>query len=106
MKEKRDSFTEFRTIHSFDHTENKMYIKRVEDVEPLLDENAYARNHQGNNGFGKSRLWRKIGSIPCIVVEKILREKGINILDGSPEADKYIVEFLQKNPKFMTVNKI
>lgn len=98
-----DSFTEPEATYHFDG--NKMYIKRFEDVEPVLEENLMARN-QGNNGYGKSRLWRKIGSIPCIVVEKILREHGINILDGSPEADKYVKEFLRKNPKFKTVDKL
>lgn len=105
MSLKRDSLTEFRTEHYFDHAEGKMYIKRVEDIEPLLDENAYARNHQGNNGFGKSRNWRKIGSIPMIVVEQAFRQ-GINILDGSPEADKWVRKFLDDNYKFRTVDKI
>jgi hypothetical protein len=77
----------------------------VEDVEPLLDENANLRN-SGANGFSKSRNWREIGSIPCIVVEKILREHGVNIMDGSPEAQKYIRKFLSNNKKFMTVDRI
>lgn len=106
QKSKKDTLTEIDSIIHVDRVDGKMYIKRFEDIEPVLEENAYARNHQGNNGYGKSRLWRKIGSIPCIVVEKILREKGINILDGTPESDKYVREFLQKNPKFMTVNKL
>ena len=102
-KEKRDSFSNFDETISFE--DGKMYIKRSEDIESLLEENADARNN-GTNGYGKSRLWRKVGSIPCIVVEKILREHGVNILDGSPEAEKYTMEFLRKNPKFMTVNKL
>jgi len=101
--EKRDSFSNFDETISFE--DGKMYIKRSEDIESLLEENADARNN-GTNGYGKSRLWRKVGSIPCIVVEKILREHGVNILDGSAEAEKYTMEFLRKNPKFMTVNKL
>lgn len=106
MEKKRDSMTEISSEISFDRTTGRMYIRRSEDVETLLEENAYARNHQGNNGFGKSRLWRKIGSIPMIVVEKALREEGINILDGSPEADKWVRRFLDNNYKFRTVDKI
>jgi len=102
-KEKRDKFSEFDEEIVFQ--DGKMYIKRSEDIESLLEENNDARNN-GTNGYGKSRLWRKIGSIPCIVVEKILREHGVNILDGSPEAEKYTIEFLQKNRKFMTVDKL
>jgi len=102
-KEKRDKFSEFDEEIVFQ--DGKMYIKRSEDIESLLEENNDARNN-GTNGYVKSRLWRKIGSIPCIVVEKILREHGVNILDGSPEAEKYTIEFLQKNRKFMTVDKL
>jgi len=105
-KTKRDTMTEIDSIISFDRAENKMYIKRFEDVESVLEENAYARNHQGNNGYGKSRIWRKIGSIPCIVEEKILREHSVNILDGTAKSDKYVKKFLKQNPKFMTVNKL
>lgn len=101
--EKRDTLSDFDEDIFFQ--DGKMYIRKSEDVEALLEENADARN-QGNNGYGRSRLWRKIGSIPCIVVEKILREHGVNILDGSPEADRYIREFLQKNNKFMTVDRL
>ncbi len=104
MDKKHDTLAVPQRIESFE--DGKLFIKNVQDIEPVLDENAYARNHQGNNGYGKSRVWRKIGSIPMIVVEQILREKGVNILDGSPEADKYIRKFLDDNYKFRTVDKI
>lgn len=106
MSQLKDSMTEFNVRHLFDHIEKKLFIHKTEDIESLLDENAYARNHQGNNGFGKSRNWRKIGSIPMIVVEQILREHGVNILDGSPEADKFVKRYLQNNYKFRTVDKL
>lgn len=102
-KERRESFSDFDEEIFFE--DGKMYIRRSEDIESLLEENAEARS-RGNNGYGKSRLWRKIASIPCIVVEKILREEGVNILDGSPEAERYIRKFLQDNYKFRTVDKI
>jgi len=85
--------------------DGKMYIRRSEDISSLLEENADARSN-GTNGYGKSRVWRKIGSIPLIIAEKLLREHGVNIIDGSPEAEKYTMEFLRKNPKFMTVDKL
>lgn len=104
MDKKHDTLADPQRLEFFE--DGKLFIKNVEDIESVLDENAYARNHQGNNGFGKSRVWRKVGSIPCVVVEQILREKGVNILDGSPEADKYIRKFLDDNYKFRTVDKI
>ena len=94
-----------QTFEKYDHNEDRLYIQHVEDVEPLLDENKEVKN-SGTNGYSESRLWRKIGSIPLIVAEKILREHGVNILDGSAESRKYIREFLQKNPAFMTVDKL
>lgn len=89
----------------YDRDTDTLRIQHVEDVEPLLDENAAIRN-SGMNGFSPSRNWRKIGSIPCVVVEKILREHGVNIMDGSPEAQKYVRRFLENNKKLMTVDKI
>ena len=89
----------------YDKDIDRLYIQKSQDIEPVLEENLAHRN-AGNNGYGKSRNWRKIGSIPCIVVEKILREHGVNIMENSPEAEKYIRKFLQLNPKFMTVDKL
>lgn len=89
----------------FDQATGVFYIKHVEDVEPLLDENQADKNN-GTNGFSTGRTYRKIGSIPMIVIEKVLREYGINLLDGSEEARKYCREFLRKNNKFMTVDKL
>jgi hypothetical protein len=33
-------------------------------------------------------------------------KQGINPLDGSPEADKWVRKFLETNPKFMTVSAL
>jgi hypothetical protein len=104
MEKKRDSIAESRTVKTFE--DGKLYISRIEDIEPVLQENEYARNHQGNNGYGKSRVWRKIGSIPCVIAEQILREHGVNILDGSPEADAFVRKYLQENRAFRTVDKL
>jgi hypothetical protein len=93
------------TQEFYDRDTGTLRILHTEDVEPLLDENAGLRN-SGVNGFSKSRNWRKIGSIPCVIVEKILREHGVNILDGSPEAQKYIRKFLNNNKKLMTVDRL
>ena len=97
-------FEEPHTEEFFDHATGKFYIRRTVDVEPILEDNNALKNN-GNDGYGHSRQWRKIGSIPNVVVEKILREHGVNILDGSPEAEKYIKKFLNNNTKFRTVDR-
>lgn len=94
-----------KLFEHFDHTNNTLYKQYVEDVEPVLEENALIRN-AGTNGFSPSRNFRKIASIPLIIVEKVLREKGINLMENSPEAQRYLRKFLRRNPKFMTVDKL
>jgi hypothetical protein len=90
---------------TFDHSTGMFYIKRTEDVEPLIEEMALERSN-GNNGWTKDRTMRKIGSIPLLEVERVLREKGINLMANTKEAHKYVVEYLKDNKKFMSVDKI
>ena len=106
MTVKKDSLSVARTVETFDRATGTFYVQRVEDIEPVLEENAYARNHQGNNGFGKSRNWRKIASIPCVVVEQIMRERGVDITAGTPEAERELRKFLRDNYKFRTVDRL
>lgn len=72
-------------------------------MEPHLD---LVKASQNNNpdGYSKSRLWRKIGSIPLIVIDKWFRE-GFNALENSPEARKELRRRLNEHNKFRTVGK-
>lgn len=80
----------------------RMIIRRVEDVEPVIDDAAAFRNGT-RNGFSKSGNWRKIGSLPLIVVEQWLREKGIDLM--APGNEKYVRQALNDMNKFRTVDK-
>lgn len=80
----------------------RMIIRRVEDVEPVIDDAAAFRNDT-RNGFSKSGNWRKIGSLPLIVVEQWLREKGIDLM--APGNEKYVRQALNDMNKFRTVDK-
>jgi hypothetical protein len=88
----------------FDHDTNTLYVQETEDVESVLEDNAEERN-SGRNGFSVERSFRKIGSIPLIMLDDAFR-KGINPFNGSPEGQKWIREFLQNNPKLMTVDRL
>jgi hypothetical protein len=88
----------------WDH-ERGLIIKETQDVENLLDEN-HADRTSGNNGYSKSRVWRRIGSIPLIFIEQVMRERGINLLDGSPDAQKELRRLLHEHPRFKTVDRI
>jgi len=89
---------------TWDH-EQGLIIHQEQDVEPLLDEN-HADRTSGNDGYSPGRTWRRIGSIPLIFIEKVMNEKGINLLDGSPDALKELRKILIEYPKFATVEKI
>lgn len=80
----------------------KMIIKYTEDVEPIIETVTAERNDR-RNGFGKSKNWRKIGSIPLIVVHQWLVEKGIDLM--APGNEKYVRQALNEMSKFRTVDK-
>lgn len=80
----------------------KMIIKITEDVEPVIEDATHERNER-RNGFGKSKNWRKIGSIPLIVVHQWLVEKGIDLM--APGNEKYVRQALNEMSKFRTVDK-
>ncbi len=80
----------------------KMVIKYTEDVEPVIEDVTEERNSR-RNGFGKSKNWRKIGSIPLIVVHQWLVEKGIDLM--APGNEKYVRQALNEMSKFRTVDK-
>lgn len=80
----------------------RMIIRRTEDVEPVIDDVAEFKN-ETSNGFSKSRNYRKIGSIPLIVVQQWLTEKGIDLM--APGNEKYVKQALNEMSKFRTVDK-
>jgi hypothetical protein len=80
----------------------KMIIRRTEDVESVIEEVARYKN-ASRNGFSQGGTWRKIGSLPAIIIEQWLREKGIDLMD--PANIKYVKQALNEMSKFRTVDK-
>jgi hypothetical protein len=76
-------------------------IKNTEDVEPLLDELAHERA-MGNNGWSVERKWRKMGSIPNLEIERVMREEGIDMMSSTPEAKRRVRRYFADNIKFST----
>lgn len=85
----------------WDWKDQKLLIRKTEDVEPLLEELAHERG-MGNQGWSKGRTWRKMGSIPNLEIERILREEGINLMQNTPETQKRIRRYFLDNPKLST----
>ena len=81
----------------------RMIIRRTVDVEPVINEVAEFKNSTVN-GFSKSRNYRKIGSLPLIIIEKWLTEKGIDLM--APGNEKYVKQALNEMSKFRTVDKV
>lgn len=66
------------TQWQYDEPTGTTIIGRVQDVEPILEENK--RLQTLNDGYSKSRELRRVASIPNVVVEQWMKE-GINIFD-------------------------
>jgi hypothetical protein len=80
----------------------KMFIRRTEDVEPVIDQCTEDRNNM-SNGFSKSRNFRKIGSLPLIVIDEYYRTTGVDLM--KPENISHVKRLLNEFSKFKTVDK-
>lgn len=52
---------------------------RVQDVEPIFERNKAQQN--SGDGWTPSKDMRKVASIPVVIIEKWMREEGVNIFD-------------------------
>lgn len=79
----------------FDHDTGNIYHKRVEDVEPVMDD-LRLEAHINPGGWNVSRSMKKVGSIPLIVLDQWFQE-GFNAL--APGNEKEVVRRLEAMPK-------
>lgn len=68
------------TLFHYDEMEDRTIIETVQDVEPILDANKAAFN-SGHDGYTPSRDLKFVAEIPVVVIEKWLREDGIDVWD-------------------------
>jgi hypothetical protein len=66
-----------KTDFHYDEMEDRVTINRSEDVEPLLNRLASQRAE----GYTGSADMKFVGTIPNIIVEKYLNEKGVSMQD-------------------------
>jgi hypothetical protein len=70
---------------TYDFVDGKLVIRKSQDIQSLLDQNAYERE-AAPSMFGEMAV-RKVGSIPLIVAEQWAKECGAAI--GTKEFAEY-----------------
>jgi hypothetical protein len=63
----------------YDETEDRLTCYREQDVEPYLNRNK--SEYDVDNKRFKSETFNKVASIPNMVIEKWLREEGLDIFN-------------------------
>jgi hypothetical protein len=76
-----DPFSGIRTDFHYDDLTDTSYLETWQDVEPILELNKYLQNHEVNGWLSKAREMRFVASIPNVIIEKWMNEKGINVFD-------------------------
>lgn len=66
------------TLFQYDEPQDALTVTRVQDVEPILEENKRLQN--SGDGYSPGRQMRRVASIPHAVVEQWMRE-GVSIFD-------------------------
>lgn len=63
-----------------DDGEEQLVIQSVQDETPIIENNKRLQN-DGHDGYSPSREMRRVASIPLVLIEKWMREEGINFFD-------------------------
>ena len=75
------------TYHEYDDQTDKSHIIEVQDIEPFLKRAQALRNDDEYTKKGiKNELWH-YAHIPNIIVEKMLREDGVNVFEKGQEKE-------------------
>jgi len=78
--------------------DGKLTIRRLQDVEGVLDLNKQHYNSHGNVGYGDSDGLHKVARVPLVLIEKWLREEGFDWFN-STDAERRAR--LNANPKLL-----
>lgn len=98
-----DQHSGWREYLRYDETEDTFAIEFEADVEPVLEANK-RRQNDGTNGYGESREWRQVASIPPIVVEIWKRRYGV---DPLARGNEHLLRRLLNDPenRFLRVSE-
>lgn len=97
-----DPLTGIKETNVADDNDGNILVTKQQDVQPLLDRNAEARNTRAGDMGIKKGLWH-YASIPITVQYELLK-KGINIHRQEDHA-KMFLELETNYPNLKTTNK-
>jgi len=86
------------------HNDGSVTVQRVQDVEPVLEANKFLQGEPQN----RSEVFRRVASIPAIIIEKWMAEDGAPVLSmPADEFGRYIAKKLRdpENRWLRTVDK-
>ena len=61
------------TVFHYDELDRRIVIERWQDVEPILERNKRLYNDP-DRGWSKSREFKRVATIPNVIVERLMRE--------------------------------
>lgn len=88
-----DPITGITTWHEYDSATRKTHVHTTYSdwqTDAVLDNNHRMANH--NDGWSKSREWRRVAEIPMSVIHQWMVTKGVDALDKNhwPEVKKLL----------------
>jgi hypothetical protein len=94
------AFDGTQEIAHFNSDGDLLGVEYLNDVETVLDRNKALQN-QGNKGYGESREWKHVASIPPSVLLKWAADQGVSFdFINSREGFENIVLKMIKDPDY------
>jgi hypothetical protein len=75
----RDPLTGTERWFEYDPVEKTVSIRTIQDAEPILELNKALQTH--DDGYSKTREWRRAASIPNSLIYQWLQEDGIDVFN-------------------------
>ncbi len=87
------------TKFHYDEQADRLYVERIQDVEPILNRNKALRNEASTNWQGD---FHHVASIPLVIIEKVKNETGVDLLKDKAAMKRFLNDpdnkFLRTKP--------
>jgi hypothetical protein len=75
------------TQYHYDEMEDKLTVRRVQDVEPIVERNKALANDAPTTW---QRDMHHVASIPLVIIEKVKNEQGIDLLKDAVAMKRFL----------------